>query len=90
MTMQGLGTFGGAVFMVAMITQFLKSPLDRFVRFPTRLLALLIAWAVLLGRRWVMGPFTPEGVFLDLLNGFLVALSAMGAHSIARDNLQWK
>jgi hypothetical protein len=90
-TMASLGTFGGAVFAVTLICQFLKEPVDRILKLPTRLLALVAAWVVLLGRRFVMdGAMPPDGLFLDFLNGFLVALAAMGAHSVARDNLRWK
>ncbi|MDF2627463.1 MAG: hypothetical protein K0R39_1294 [Symbiobacteriaceae bacterium] len=90
-TMASLGTFGGAVFAVTLICQFLKDAVDRAVKVPTRLLVLVAAWVVLLGRRYVMeGTLAPDGLFLDFLNGFLVALAAMGAHSFARDHLRWK
>ncbi len=91
-TLSTLGTFAGTVFAVTLISQFLKGVVDKMVKTPTRLLVLLIAWAVLLGRQYIMaGDLSFEGVFMDLLNGFMVALSAMGAHSIVKDNLQqWK
>lgn len=90
-TMASLGTFGGVVFVVTLICQFLKGAVDRVFKLPTRLLVLTASWAVLLGRRFVMdGAMPPDGLFLDFLNGFLVALAAMGAHSFARDHLRWK
>ncbi|HYF91654.1 MAG TPA: hypothetical protein VD969_05380 [Symbiobacteriaceae bacterium] len=90
-TVATLGTFGGVVFAVTIISQFLKGAMDRVVKTRTRLLVLAISWVVLLGRRYVMdGALGLDTVFLDFLNGFLVALAAMGAHSIARDNFNWK
>ncbi|HLN64338.1 MAG TPA: hypothetical protein VK464_22695 [Symbiobacteriaceae bacterium] len=90
-TMETLGTFGGVVFAVTVICQFFKGTLDRMVRIPTRLTVLLISFLVLLGRRLAFGAdMTAAGLFLDMLNSFLVALTAMGAHAIAKDNLKWK
>lgn len=90
-TLSTLGTFSGAVFVVTLISQFLKETIDRIAKFPTRIIVLVLSWLVLLGRQYVMtGGLTVEGAFLDLLNGFLVALSAMGAHAFAKDNFQWK
>ena len=90
-TSSTLATFGGSVFVVTLIAQFLKGYLDRITHVPTRVLVLVIAWAVLFGRRSLLyGDFAVNGLFLDWLNGFLVALTAMGVHSVARDNLRWK
>lgn len=90
-TMSTLGTFGSVVFIVTVMTQFLKGIVDRFRKVPTRLLALLLAWAVLMGKHAVMdGGLTAQRVYLDLLNGFIVALAAMGSHQVAKDHLNWK
>lgn len=90
-TMETLGTFGGVVFVVTLICQFLKVPLDTRLRIPTRLLALVVSWGVLAGKRALGGgDLHFDGLFLDALNGFLVALAAMGAHSFAKDNFRWK
>lgn len=86
-----LGTFGGVVFAVTLICQFLKGAVDRLGKLPTRLLVLLLSWAILLGRRYIMqGAIGFEGFYLDLLNGLLVAVSAMGTHALAKDNLNWQ
>jgi hypothetical protein len=86
-----LGTFGGVVMVVTLISQFLKGAVDRVGKMPTRLLVLVLSWGILLGRRYIMdGTIGFEGLFLDALNGFLVALTAMGAHAFAKDNLNWK
>jgi uncharacterized membrane protein YjjP (DUF1212 family) len=90
-TMSTVGTFSGAVFAVTLIVQFFKGALDQYVRMPTRLLALILSWAVLLGHRYVTKGAIPfEGIYLDVLNGFLVALAAMGTHAVAKDTLKWQ
>lgn len=87
MTLATLGTFAGATFAVGLITQFIKGALDRLVKMPTQLVALLIAWLVLLGRTWVMDGGLPMGaVYLDLLNGFMVALAAIGGYEVIARN----
>lgn len=85
-----LGTFSGAVTVVTVLAQFLKSPLDRLVKLPTRFVVLALAWALLLAHRGFVGTWTWPGLFLDFLNGFLVALTAIGTHSLAREHLNWK
>lgn len=90
-TMPALGTFSGVVLAVTLITQFLKGPMDNLKRMPTRMRVLVIAWAVLIGRRAAAGGITLDGAYLDAINGFLVALTAMGAHAVAKDNFfRWK
>lgn len=91
-TLSTVGTFGGAVFMVTVMVQFLKGILDQHFYLPTRLLALMCAWAVLLGHRYVTRGAIPfEGLYLDLLNGFLVALASIGTHAVTRDMfIKWR
>jgi hypothetical protein len=90
-TWNTLMTFGGAVAVVTLVSQFLKDALDQAFKLPTRLLVLVIAWIVLLARDAVLtGGLTWSGAFLDFLNGFLVALTAMGTHAFAKTNLKWK
>lgn len=90
-TLSSLGTFGGTVFAVTLMSQFLKGYVDHMTKVPTRFLVLVLAWVVLVGRRTVMtGDLTGAGLFLDFLNGFLVALAAMGTHAMAKDHLKWQ
>lgn len=85
-TLSTIGTFSGAVCMVTIIVQFFKGLLDQYLYLPTRLLALICAWVVLLGHRYVTTGAIPfEGLYLDVLNGFLVALAAIGTHAVAKD-----
>jgi len=86
-----LSTFSGVVFVVTVLVQFLKEPLDRVYKIPTRVLLLGLSWTVLMGRCLIMNEgLTPERIFLNFLNGFVVSLAAMGTHSVARDHLKWR
>lgn len=90
-TLGTLGNLSGVVFAVTIVSQFLKGILDRAVKMPTRLMVLLISWIVLLGYRYaITGALHFDGLFLDILNGFVVSLTAMGAHTLARERLGWK
>jgi hypothetical protein len=82
-TWDSLATIGGATSATVLIVQFLKSPLDRLYHFPTRYLALLIAFGLLTTAR----AFTTGLAWLDipliLVNSFVVALAAMGAYEVS-------
>jgi len=86
-----LSTFSGVVFVVTLLVQFLKEPLDQVYKLPTRVLVLVLSWTVLMGRCVLLHEgFTLERIFLNFLNGFIVSLAAMGTHSVARDHLKWR
>jgi hypothetical protein len=84
-----LGTFSGVVFVVTIVVQFVKEPLDLIYKMPTRVLVLLVSWTVLYGRFFLVDySFTPERLFLNFLNGFVVSLAAIGAYSVASDHMK--
>lgn len=86
-SLKDLGTHGGMVLAVTVIAQFIKGDLDRIRKVPTRYIVLLIAWGLLAVRRAITEGFTSGGLFLDFINGFFVALAAMGTHQIAKENI---
>lgn len=80
----GLATFSGAVAAVVFIVQFLKLPLDKLKRIPTRAVVYLVSLAVLLlAQFFTEQGFSLEGVALAALNSVLVALSAMALYEQA-------
>lgn len=87
LTLKDLGTFSGLVIAVTLIVQFVKRDLDRLVKLRTRYVVLLLAWSLLLLLRYINGQsFAAGPLLLDFINGFLVALAAMGTHQVAKDN----
>ncbi len=80
-TWASLGTTAGATAATLLVVQYLKEPLDRLIKLPTRILVLIVAFLVLLGAE----AFGADGLHwsevpLEFVNSFLVALSAMGAY----------
>ena len=82
-TWDSLATIGGATSATLLIVQYIKAPLDRWHHIPTRLVTLIVAFAILtiaraytVGLNWLDLP-------LILLNAFVVALAAMGAYEVS-------
>lgn len=78
-----IGTFSGAVAATVFVVQLLKLPLDKVWKIPTRLVAYLVALAILVAAKVFGGGITWDGFALCLINGVLVSLSAMAAYEVA-------
>lgn len=74
-----LVTFAGCMAATGIVTQFLKSALDKLVHIPTQLLAYLVAFVVLLAAQGFTGQLTAGLAALDLLNAVLIATATSGA-----------
>ena len=85
LTYASLGTFAGVVAATSLIAKFLHG-LPLFNNISERWLALLLAEAILLGLSFNQGDFSFSAVFLDILNGFVVAASAVGVMEVGTDN----
>ncbi len=79
-TWESLATLGGAAAATLLIVQFLKAPLDKVWKIPTRWLAWLIAFVILLAANIVTNGFQWNNVPLLIVNAFLVTFAAMGAY----------
>lgn len=76
-----LATFSGAVAAVVFIVQFLKLPLDKIKRVPTRIVVYFVSLVVLVLAQVFSGTtFSVETIALAVLNAVLVALSAMALY----------
>lgn len=78
----GMGTMAGAVAAVLIIVQYIKAPLDKVWKIPTRVVVYVIAFMLLMAADIVAGAVSWERTVLVLLNAFLVATSAMGAYEM--------
>ncbi len=79
----GLGTVAGATAAVLMIVQYIKAPLDRVWKIPTRLLVYAVALVLmLLAQGFSGGGLTVESALLAAINAVIVALSAYGAYEV--------
>jgi hypothetical protein len=78
-----LATVSGVTAATLLIVQYLKVPLDRVWKVPTRIVVLLVALGILiLAQAFTVG-LTFAGVPLIIVNAFVVALAAMGSYEVA-------
>ncbi len=81
-TWQSLGTMAGATAAVLMIVQYLKAPLDKVWKIPTRLLVYAVSFVVMLLSQYFSGGLNAENVLLAAVNAVMVALSAYGTYEL--------
>jgi len=74
-----LGSFAGAAFAVALITQVTKN-IPGIAKLPTQLWSYIIALATLLLAQLFTDGFTASGAVLSLFNAAMVSLSANGGY----------
>ena len=80
-----LGSFAGLVAVTYLLVQFFKEPIQkRLSDWWIRLLAVFIALTIQSFTLYVAGNFTVEAVGLAVLNSFLIAITAAGAHDISQ------
>lgn len=87
-TWEEIATVPGAIAATLLIVQYLKLPLDRVWKIPTRWLVLVIALGLMVlargmtqGLKWIDMP-------LLIVNALVVALAAMGAYEISFSRLE--
>ena len=63
-----------------LVVQFVKEPLDRFVKLPTAFVAYLVALVTLIVATWMTKGMDAQELLLCLFNALLAATSAMGMY----------
>ena len=77
-----LATIAGATAATLLIVQFLKVPLDKVWKIPTRLFVYLIALVIMAVATAYTSGLTANSFLLCILNAFIVALAAYGSYEI--------
>lgn len=77
-----LATIAGATAATLLITQYLKVPLDKVWKIPTRLFVYLLALAIMVVATAFTSGITPNSFLLSVLNAFIVALAAYGSYEL--------
>jgi uncharacterized BrkB/YihY/UPF0761 family membrane protein len=77
-----LATIPGAIAATLLIVQYLKLPLDKVWKIPTRFMVLIIAFCLMAGAQATIRGLTWPDVPLVAINAFVVALAAMGAYEL--------
>ncbi len=80
LTWNFLGTMGGVVMATTLITQFLKMPLDKVWKIPTRFIVFLIALILLFAFDLVTGAFKPDRSILLILDAVVASMTSMGTY----------
>lgn len=75
-------TIGGATAATLLIVQFLKVPLDKVWKLPTRAFTYFVALVIMIGASAFTGGLSPAMIPLLALNAFIVATSAYGAYEL--------
>ena len=84
-----LATMGGAVAATTLIVQFLKVPIDKIWKIPTRFVVYFIALIIMLVAEYI----TQRGLILDqtaliAVNAILVTMAAMGTYEATFKRLE--
>ena len=77
-----LATIPGAIAATLLIAQYMKFPLDKVWKIPTRFMVLVIAFMLMAGAQATIRGLTWPDVPLVAINAFVVALAAMGAYEL--------
>jgi cell division protein FtsW (lipid II flippase) len=78
-----LGTMTGAVAATTLIVQFLKVPIDKVWKIPTRFIVYVFSALILVAAECItQGGITWARVGLILLNAIIAATAAMGSYEI--------
>lgn len=77
-----LATIAGAAAFTLLIVQFLKVPLDKVWKIPTRVFAYFVALVIMLIATAFTTGLTTDNALLVAANAFLAATSAYGAYEV--------
>lgn len=77
-----LATIAGAAAFTLLVAQFLKFPLDKVWKIPTRIVVYVIALAVIVIATAFTAGLTAQNFLLACANAFIAALTAMGAYEV--------
>lgn len=91
LTWEFLGTMSGATAAVLLIVQFIKAPLDKIWKIPTRVVAYIFALFILICvELFTTGSLPAERLILTLLNAIVVTMAAMGTYEATFRKLESK
>jgi cell division protein FtsW (lipid II flippase) len=81
MNWEYLGTMGGAVAATTLIVQFLKVPIDKVWKIPTRFIVYLIALITMLAAEYIThGGILLERGALIIFNAVIAAMASIGSY----------
>ena len=81
-TWQDLASIAGAAAFTLLVVQFLKAPLDKIWKIPTRVFAYIIALLTMLVATAFTTGLDIQTALLAVVNAFIAALTAYGAYEV--------
>ena len=81
-TWQYLASIAGAAAFTLLVVQFLKAPLDKIWKIPTRVFAYIIALLTMLVATAFTTGLDIQAALLAVVNAFIAALTAYGAYEV--------
>ena len=81
-TWQYLASIAGAAAFTLLVVQFLKAPLDKVWKIPTRVFAYIIALLAMLVATAFTTGLDIQTALLAVVNAFIAALTAYGAYEV--------
>lgn len=80
LTWEFIGSFAGMIAVVTLLIEFLKLPLDKVWKIPTRFLVYAISVVLLFVTEYFTKGITVDNIPLLLLNGVLITMASMGLY----------
>lgn len=77
-----LASVAGASAFTLAVVQFIKAPLDKVWKIPTRMLAYIISFAVMFGSRMITEGFSFEAILYAGVNALVAGSTAIGAYEV--------
>jgi len=90
MTWEFLGTMAGAISATTLIVQFIKIPLDKIWKIPTRYVVYIIALIILFLVEFFTGHIALERSILIMLNAIVISMAAMGTYEATFKKIEIK
>lgn len=79
-TWEGLATMSTATAVVTLVVQYIKAPLDKIWKIPTRALVYVLSLLILMSANAMTVGITWKNLGLCFINALLVSLASMGAY----------
>lgn len=77
-----LASIAGAAAFTLLVVQFLKAPLDKIWKIPTRVFAYIVSLITMVVATAFTSGCTVDSVLLAVVNAFLAAFAAYGAYEV--------
>ena len=79
-TWEILGTYANTAAMTALVVQFLKPLIDKYLKIPTQIISYVVALILLLAIQFFTVGLNGSAIALTFLNAFIISTSSNGLY----------